>query len=88
MGSIEAGVAILLLIAFIGGMALGVVAVVAYASRREDRLYSLTGKAPGPASQGVRILTGAGTLGTGFLSAGLRSEYDRDEAAQGQEPWR
>lgn len=88
MGGIEAGVAIFVLVAFIGGVMIGVVGVVAFASRREDRLYSLTREAPGPASAGARILTGASTRGTGFVSASLRPWYDEDEAAHGQEPER
>ncbi len=86
MGGIEAGVAIFLLIAFIGGIAIGGIAIVSFASRREDKLHSLTGQAPGPVCQGARILTGLGVRGTGFYSAAPRPGYDGDEGPQGQEP--
>ena len=43
--------------------ALGIVLVVSFASRREDRLYSLWGKAPDPACQGARRLLGVWVRG-------------------------
>jgi len=61
MDGIDAGVALLLLIAFIQGAVIGVVAVVSIASRREDWRYSLTGQAPGAMCQGVRRLMGVAT---------------------------
>lgn len=63
MGGIDAGVAILLLIALVAGISIGIVVVVSIASRREDRLYSLDGKAPDPACRGARWLTGVTTRG-------------------------
>ncbi|HLH81727.1 MAG TPA: hypothetical protein VKV38_00540 [Trebonia sp.] len=63
MSGTEAAVAIFLLIAFIGGAVLGVVAIVSVASRREDRLHSLTGEAPDAVCRGTRRLIGAGTRG-------------------------
>ena len=86
MGGMDVLVAIALLIAFIGGALIGVITIVSFASRREDRLYSLTGRAPGPACQGARVLTGAGVRGSGFLSSGLRSGPVADEDTLGQEP--
>lgn len=42
------------------GLVIGIIAIVALAVRREDRLYSLTRQAPGAAARGVRRLTGVG----------------------------
>jgi hypothetical protein len=42
------------------GLVIGIIAIVALAVRREDRLYSLTRQAPGVAARGVRRLTGVG----------------------------
>ncbi len=55
-----ASVAYLILAVFLGGVALGVVAMVAVAVRKEDRRYSLSGAAPGAAARGARWLTGFG----------------------------
>lgn len=63
MSGIGVAVAIFLLIAFIGGVVLGVIVIVSIASKREDRLYSLTGEAPDAVCRGARWLTGAGTRG-------------------------
>ncbi len=87
MGGIDISdvvVAMVVLIAFIAGVAGGVVLIVSLASRREDRLHSLTGEAPGPACRGARWLTGAGVRGDHFLSDGLRDS----EGPHGQEPER
>jgi hypothetical protein len=56
-------VAISLVIAFFGGIAIGVVVIVSVASKREDRLYSLTGEAPDAVCRGVRRLLGVYTRG-------------------------
>ena len=63
MSGIAVAVAIFLLVAFIGGIVLGVVVIVSVASRREDRLFSLTGEAPDAVCRGARRLVGAGTRG-------------------------
>ena len=68
MGGIGAEFAIFSLIVFLGGIFIGVIVVASLASRREDDLHSLTGEAPGPVCQGARWLTGAHTLGSGFVS--------------------
>ncbi len=68
MNRVEVMVAILLLIAFIGGIVIGVVVIVSVASRREDRLYSLTNEAPDPLCEGTRRLIGASVRGHGFVS--------------------
>jgi hypothetical protein len=92
MGSIGSAFAIFLLIAFLGGMFVGVIVITSLASRREDDLHSLTGKAPGPACEGTRRLTGAHTRGSGFVSSTIRSGGDTrtgpddGEDAPGQEP--
>jgi hypothetical protein len=61
-----AWVAYLILAAFFGGVTLGVVAMVAVAVKREDRLYSLSGAAPGAAARGARWLTRFGGAGSHF----------------------
>jgi hypothetical protein len=43
---------------FLGGMAMGVIAVVAVAVRREDRRHTLAGQAPDRLSRSTRRLTG------------------------------
>jgi len=63
MSGIEAAVAIFLLIAFIGGVLMGVIVIVSVASRREDRLFSLTGEAPDAVCRGARRFTGVWTRG-------------------------
>jgi hypothetical protein len=68
------------------GMAIGVVLVASFASRREDRRMSLWGEAPDPACGGVRRLVGAGIRG-GMPVSGLRS-YGQDGPGPGQEPQR
>ena len=63
-GSSAASVAYLILATFLGGVTLGVVAMVAVAIKREDRLYSLDGAAPGAAARGARFLTRFGGAGS------------------------
>lgn len=59
-------VAYFILAAFFGGVTLGIVAMVAIAIKREDRLYSLSGAAPGAAAKGTRWITRYGGTGTHF----------------------
>lgn len=66
MSGSAAAVAYLILAVFLGGVALGVVAMVAVAVRREDRLFSLSGPAPGAAARGTRWLTRFGGSGSHF----------------------
>ena len=70
MSSSAASVAYLILATFFGGVTLGVVAMVAIAVRREDRLYSLSGAAPGAAARGARCLTRFGGAGTHYRPRG------------------
>ena len=63
-GSSAATVAYLILSVFLGGVTLGIIAMVAVAVRREDRLYSLSGAAPGAAARGARFLTRFGGAGS------------------------
>lgn len=63
MSGLEGAVAIFLLIAFISGVVIGVVVIVSVASRREDRMFSLTGEAPDAVCRGARRVTGVWTLG-------------------------
>jgi hypothetical protein len=65
-----ASVAYLILAAFLGGFALGVVAMVSVAVRKEDRHYSLSGAAPGAAARGARWLTRFGGSGSHFVPRG------------------
>jgi hypothetical protein len=65
-----ASVAYFILAAFFGGVVLGVVAMVAVAVKREDRLYSLSGAAPGAAARGARFLTRFGGAGSHFRPRG------------------
>jgi hypothetical protein len=63
MSGLEGAVAIFLLIAFISGAVIGVVLIVSVASRREDRLYSLTDEAPDAVCRGARRVIGVWTIG-------------------------
>jgi hypothetical protein len=70
MGGSAASVAYLILAVFLAGVTLGVVAMVAVAVRKEDRLYSLSGPAPGAAARGARWLTRYGGSGSHFQPRG------------------
>ena len=70
MGGSAASVAYVILAVFLGGVTLGVVAMVAIAVRREDRLYSLDGPAPGAAARGTRWLTRFGGTGSHYRPRG------------------
>jgi hypothetical protein len=48
---------------FLGGIVVGVTAMIAVAIRREERGYSLTGEAPDRLSRNARRLTGVGRRG-------------------------
>jgi hypothetical protein len=63
MGSVDVTVAMVIVFAFVLGVTIGVVLIVSFASRREDRRMSLWGEAPDPACGGVRRLVGAGVRG-------------------------
>jgi hypothetical protein len=63
MSSVEVAAGIGILGVFVLGIAIGIVLIVSFASRREDRLYSLWGKAPDPACQGARRLLGVWVRG-------------------------
>jgi hypothetical protein len=67
MSGSGASVAYLILSVFLGGVTLGIIAMVAVAIRREDRLFSLSGAAPGPAARGTRWLTRFGGSGSHFV---------------------
>jgi hypothetical protein len=71
-GSSAAAAAYLILAVFLGGVTLGVVAMVAIAVRREDRLYSLSGTAPGAAARGARFVTRFGGAGVHHRPRGWR----------------
>jgi hypothetical protein len=82
MGSTEVVAATVIVFAFALGIAIGVVLVVSFASRREDRLKSLWGEAPDPACGGVRRLVGAGVRGG--LPANVVRGYAGDDPDQGE----
>ena len=63
MSGIEATDAIWILAVFLGGIALGAVAIVSAAIGREDRRFSLSGAAPDSLTQGARILVRFGSRG-------------------------
>jgi hypothetical protein len=58
--AIMASVVVVAVAVFIAGMAMGVIAVVAIAVRREDRRYTLAVDAPDRLSRSTRRLTGVG----------------------------
>lgn len=60
MDRIMVAVAIGMGLVFGTGMMVGIVAMIAMAVRREDRRYTLTGRAPDAAARGVRRLTAVG----------------------------
>jgi hypothetical protein len=70
MSGSAASVAYLILATFLGGVTLGIVAMVAIAIKREDRLYSLSGAAPGAAARGARFLTRFGGAGSHYRPRG------------------
>jgi hypothetical protein len=70
MNGSAASVAYLILATFLGGVTLGIVAMVAIAIKREDRLYSLSGAAPGAAARGARFLTRFGGAGSHYRPRG------------------
>jgi hypothetical protein len=86
MGGIDAGVAILLLSALVAGITIGIVVVVSIASRREDRLYSLDGRAPDAACRGARWLTGVSMRGPRAWDD--TGPHRDSEDLHGQEPYR
>jgi hypothetical protein len=63
MNGSAAAVAYLILAVFLGGVVIGVVAMVAVAVRQEDRMYTLSEGAPGAGAGGARWLTGFGGAG-------------------------
>lgn len=70
MNGSAASVAYLILATFLGGVTLGIVVMVAIAIKREDRLYSLSGAAPGAAARGARFLTRFGGAGSHYRPRG------------------
>jgi hypothetical protein len=72
MNGSAASVAYLILAVFLGGVAIGVVAMVAVGVRREDREYSLSGAATSPGVGGARRLTGFGSAGSHYLPRNWR----------------
>jgi len=63
MSGIGAAEAIGILAIFLGGIALGVIAIVAAAIRREEHRFSLGRTAPDFLTQGARMLIGVGSRG-------------------------
>jgi hypothetical protein len=63
MSGIEAADAIGILAIVLGGIALGAIAIVAAAIRREERRFSLNRAAPDVLTRGARMLIGVGSRG-------------------------
>ena len=63
MSVLEVAAAMGILFALGMGIVIGIVLIVSFASRREDRRFSLWGKAPDPACQGARRLLGVWVRG-------------------------
>ena len=63
MGGSSAGLVIVVLAVFLGGVMFGVVGMVSLSVRKEERRLSLFGAAPDAAARGARRLTGLGGRG-------------------------
>jgi len=63
MDRIMVAVAIGMALVFASGVIIGVIAMVSMASRREDRLGTLTGQPPDVIARGARRLNGVGLRG-------------------------
>jgi hypothetical protein len=85
MSSIEVAAGMGILGVFVLGIVIGIVLVVSFASRHEDRLYSLWGDAPDPACQGARRLLGVWVRGERPQRA---FEFDEAGRVMRQEPLR
>jgi hypothetical protein len=66
MGGGQTAEVIAMLALFLGGVVLGALVIVSMAIKREDKRFSLMGKAPDAASRGARILTGVGSRDASF----------------------
>ena len=64
MSGIEATDAITILVFFLGGITLGVLAIVSAAIKREDRRFSLSQAAPDALTRSGRIVVRPGLRGT------------------------
>lgn len=77
MSGIEVAALIGIFITFAAGAYIGVVVIASVAYRREDRRGSLPGRAPDATCQGIRRLTGVGTIGpAGWLIPEQRVSED------------
>ncbi len=56
-------VAVSIIVLFLGGVVIGMLAAVAHAVRREDRAFTLAGEAPDRLSDAARRLNGLGRRG-------------------------
>jgi len=88
MSGMEAVAAIMVLVGFLGGVMTGIIVIVSVASRREDRHYSLTGKAPDATCEGTRWLAGVGVRGDRFLSSRMRPDEPDEGGRNHREPER
>jgi hypothetical protein len=82
MSVTEVAAAMGILFALGMGIVIGIVFIVSIASRREERLFSLWGKAPDPACQGARRLLGVWVRGERPERAFY---FDEDDAMMRQE---
>jgi hypothetical protein len=85
MSGIEVEALIGIFITFAAGAFVGVIAIASVAYRREDRRGSLPGPAPDAMCQGVRRLTGVGTVGpAGWLIPQQRPSKDARRTEAGR----
>jgi hypothetical protein len=70
VNGINGGIALAILAVFLIGVAIGVVAITAVASKREDRAGSITGPAPDATTEGARHVCGFGSRNVTPHSAG------------------
>ena len=96
MSFIEQLSAIAFLIDFLFGVLFGLVGAASFASRREDRDYSLLHAPPDLISDGARVIHGVYRRGSGWVTDARRAAVPGEDAgngnddpgAHGQEPQR
>ena len=91
MNFVEQLTAVALLVDFLLGVTFGVVGGASFASRREDRNYSLLRTAPDLLCAGARVIHGVYTRGNGFVSDAAQADGyghggNGDSSTQGREP--
>lgn len=83
MSDIEVQTAIGFIIVLVAGICIGIIILVSFAYRREDRRGSIADPAPDIVCRGARRLTGVGTIGRpGWILPEPRSGSDDEELLQ------